>query len=96
MAHSALTDYRTLDAPVTSLLPSATTSTGMQEPFPGLPLSASVREIWLSGRKCNDWSFISLSEPFSSGHCYKTGSIYNCRDVAQQQEEEEEETTEGM
>ena len=54
MAHSALTDYRTLDAPLTSLLPSATISTGMQEPFPGLPLSASVREIGLSGRECND------------------------------------------
>ena len=34
-------------------------------------------------------------EPFSSAHCYKTGSIYNCRDVAQEQEEEETEPTEG-
>ena len=33
-----------LDAPLTSLLPSATSSTGFLEHFPGLPSSASVSE----------------------------------------------------
>ena len=53
-------DYRRHGARITSLLPSATISTGTLENFPGLPSSVSVREIDILRDTGSQWLLLLL------------------------------------